>query len=107
MARARFDYTKLDFIEIMKRKLALGQESGSWEVALLLSKVLFGDRDAPHEVDDTALMYIRLVIETYKRALNNGESRVAYNGVNFTVETLKSAQERSSIASPVFKSWAA
>ena len=85
---ASFKYTKIDFIEIMKKRLALGQESRSWEVALLLSKVLFGDRDAPHEVDDAALMYIRPVIETYKRALDDGESRIAYNGVKFTVETL-------------------
>ena len=85
---APFKYTKLDFIEIMKKRLALGQESRSWEVALLLSKVLFGDRDAPPEVDDAALMYIRPVIETYKRALDDGESRTAYNGVKFTVETL-------------------
>ncbi len=85
---APFKYNKLDFIEVMKATLAKGQESGAWGLALNLSKVLFGDRDAPREVDEAALMYIRPIIETYKRALDDGESRVAYNGVKFTRETL-------------------
>jgi hypothetical protein len=85
---APFNYNKLDFIEVMKAKLAQGQESGTWEVALNLSKVLFGDRDAPLEVDDAALMYIRPIIATYKQALQEGESRMGFNGVKFTQETL-------------------
>ena len=79
-----FGYGKPDFIEIMKARLAQGQESGTWEVALNLSKILFGDRDAPHEVDDVAMMYLRPIIVDYKRALNEGEFRVDSTGLPLT-----------------------
>jgi hypothetical protein len=85
---APFNYAKLDFVDVMKKRLAQGQESGTWAVALQLSKILFGDRHAPNEVDDAALMYVRPVIATYKRALNEAESRFAYNGMRFTSEGL-------------------
>jgi hypothetical protein len=83
-----FKYAKLDFVEFMKQLLAQGHESGTWEVALHLSKLLFGDRDAPIKVDDAALMYIRPILETYKRVLREAESRYAYNGMKFTSEGL-------------------
>jgi hypothetical protein len=83
-----FKYGKPDFVELMKQRLAQGQESGTWEVALNLSKLLFGDRDAPIKVDDAALMYIRPILETYKKVLREAESRYAYNGMKFTSEGL-------------------
>lgn len=85
---APFNYAKLDFVEVMKQRLAQGKESGTWEVARQLSKVLFGDRDAPTEVDDVALMYIRPILGTYKSLLGEAESRYAYNGMKFTSEGL-------------------
>jgi hypothetical protein len=85
---APFNYAKLDFVDVMKKRLAQGQESGTWQVALLLSKILFGDRHAPNEVDDAALMYIRPVIATYKKVLGEAESRFAYNGMRLTSEGL-------------------
>ena len=72
----------------MNQRLAQGKESGSWATALQLSKLLFGDRDAPVKVDDAALMYIRPIIETYKKVLGEAESRYAYNGMKFTSEGL-------------------
>lgn len=85
---APFNYAKLDFVGVMKQRLAQGKESGTWEVAHQLSKVLFGDRDAPTEVDDVALMYIRPILGTYKSLLGEAESRYAYNGTKFTSEKL-------------------
>lgn len=85
---APFKYDQVNFIELMKTRLAQGQKSGTWKVALNLSKVLFGDRDAPHEVDDAALVYIRPIIDTYKEALQGGEFRMDPNGVSFTREAL-------------------
>jgi hypothetical protein len=85
---APFNYAKPDFVDVIKKRLAQGQESGTWKVALQLSKVLFGDRHAPNEVDDAALMYIRPLIATYKRVLGEAESRFACIGRRFTSEGL-------------------
>lgn len=85
---APFNYAKLDFTEVMKKRLAQGKESGTWQMALQLSKILFGDRDAPMEVDDAALLYIRPILLDYKRLLDEAENRFTYNNTNFNSEDL-------------------
>ncbi|MCC8970122.1 hypothetical protein ACVIWU_001011 [Bradyrhizobium sp. USDA 4509] len=60
-----FSYEKPDFIALMKERLVQGQERWSWRTANLLSKLLFGDREAPAEVDDIALLYMKRVVQRY------------------------------------------
>lgn len=83
-----FNYKKLDFVQVMKERLAEGKNSETWEVALNLSRLLFGDRDAPAEVEEAALMYLRPIIATYKQALSDAGGRYAYEGVKFSGEGL-------------------
>ena len=85
---APFNYAKLDFVEVMKQRLALGKESGTWEASLQLSKLLFGDRDAPTEVDDTAMLYIRPILSDYKGLLGEAAERFTYQGENYSSEGL-------------------
>jgi hypothetical protein len=85
---APFNYVKLDFVEVMKQRLALGKESGTWEASLQLSKLLFGDRDAPTEVDDTAMLYIRPILSDYKRLLGEAAERFTYQRENYSSEGL-------------------
>jgi hypothetical protein len=85
---APFNYAKLDFVEVMKQRLALGKESGTWEASLQLSKLLFGDRDAPSEVDDTAMLYIRPILSEYKGLLGEAAERFTYQGENYSSEGL-------------------
>jgi hypothetical protein len=85
---APFNYVKLDFVEVMKQRLALGKESGTWKASLQLSKLLFGDRDAPTEVDDTAMLYIRPILSDYKRLLGEAAEKFTYQGENYSSERL-------------------
>jgi hypothetical protein len=78
-----FNYKKLDFVQVMKERLAEGKNSETWEVALNLSRLLIGDRDAPAEVEEAALMYLRPIIATYKQALSDAGGRYAYVDDNF------------------------
>jgi hypothetical protein len=73
-----FGYSKPDFLEIMKERLVKGWERKSWKTALLLSELLFGDREAPRDVDDAALMYIREMIAEYNRASDIVRSNLSY-----------------------------
>jgi hypothetical protein len=83
-----FKYQKLDFVQVMKERLAEGKIGETWEVALNLSRLLFGDRDAPAEVEEAALIYLRPILATYKQALSDAGSRYAYEGVKFSGEGL-------------------
>ena len=83
---APFQYGKLDFVELMNQRLVQGKESGSWATALQLAKLLFGDKDAPLKVDDAALMFMRPILATYKKVLDEADSRYAYNGMKFPSE---------------------
>jgi hypothetical protein len=85
---APFAYAKVDFIELMKDRILQGYESKTWEAALNLSKLLFGDRDAPHEVDDTAMRYIGPLVDEYKEARQQGDFRTDFKGVALTHDDL-------------------
>jgi hypothetical protein len=84
---APFNYAKLDFVDVMKKRLAQGKD-GTWKMALQLSKILFGDRDVPTDVDDAAMLYIRPILSDYKRLLDEAANRFTYNNMNFTSEGL-------------------
>jgi hypothetical protein len=68
-----FEYNKPDYLGLMKERLIQGRERGSWKTAHLLSLLLFGDKEAPREVDELALHYIRDVIKEYNAALQVAE----------------------------------
>jgi hypothetical protein len=78
-----FAHNKPDFLEMMKSRLVRGRERGSWQTAHVLSRLLFGDREAPREVDDMALLYIQDVVKKYDAALYKAESENGYQGVMF------------------------
>ena len=74
-----FNYDQLDFVQVMKIRLAQG-DWGWLEAAVNMSKLLFGDRDVPTEVDDAALLYIRPLITAYKSLLKEAETRMNFTG---------------------------
>jgi hypothetical protein len=86
-----FKYEKLDFTEVMKIRLAQGDRAGSFEAALNMSKVLFGDRDAPRHVDDAAVLYIRPLIEGYKALQKEADTRTNFRGYRISQEDLASS----------------
>jgi hypothetical protein len=83
-----FEYNKPDYLGLMKEKLVVGRERGSWRTANLLSLLLFGDREAPREVDDLALLYIKDALKEYDTTLHMAEfeyrqARRPYEGPEF------------------------
>lgn len=83
-----FKYTKVDFNEVMKIRLAQGDRKDSFEAALNMSKVLFGDRDVPTHVDDAALLYIRPLITAYKSLQKEADTRTNFRGYRISDEEL-------------------
>jgi len=77
---APFEYAKLSFVELMKERLVQGRESWTWDSALQLSKLLFGDKDVPPEVEDVAMMCMRPILQDYKRMLDEVANMYTYNG---------------------------
>lgn len=90
---APFLYGKASFVELMKERLVQGRESGTWESALQLAKLLFGDKDVPPEVEDVALMFMRPILADYKRLLDEVEHMYTYKGEPISSEGIL---ERSS-----------
>jgi hypothetical protein len=70
-----FKYNRPDFINVMKERLIRGRERKSWKTAHLLSRLLFGDREAPPEIDEMALLYMQAELKVFKSALTVAEAR--------------------------------
>lgn len=87
-----FQYNRPDFIELMKGRLVDGVERGNWKTALLVAKLVFGDKDAPREVDETALLYIRDIQVAYKRAYDAVEKHLNRRGYMSGSELTHNAQ---------------
>jgi hypothetical protein len=68
-----FTYNRPDFIRIMKARLLRGRERKSWRTAHLLSRLLFGDREAPAEIDEMALVYMQAELKAFKPAFDMAE----------------------------------
>lgn len=68
-----FEYNKPDYLALMKERLIVGRERGSWKTAHHLSVLLFGGKEAPREVDDLALLYIKDALKEYGTALRTAE----------------------------------
>jgi hypothetical protein len=68
-----FGFERPDFIDIMKSRIADCSVKRSWVPASRLSQLLFGGRDAPNEVDDMVMMYIRKEIEELRKWINAAE----------------------------------
>lgn len=83
-----FKYNRVDFVEVMKIRLAQGDTRGNYESALNMSKVLFGDRDAPRYVDDAALLYIRPLIDAYRGFQKEADTRTNFRGYRISDEEL-------------------
>jgi hypothetical protein len=90
-----FQYSKPDFIGLMKEKLVDGWERGNWKTALLVSKLVFGDRDAPNEIDGTALIYIRQLQDAYKKSLNSVEKH--FNSRGFSASGLELSRNAQAV----------
>jgi hypothetical protein len=86
-----FKYERLDFAEVMKIRLAQGDRAGSYEAALNMSKVLFGDRDAPRNVDDAAVLYIRPLVAAYQALQKEADTRSNFRGYRISQEELASS----------------
>lgn len=65
--RVPFAFDRPDFISIMKARIGECSTKRSWIPAARLSQLLFGGRDAPTEIDDMVMMYIRKEVEELRR----------------------------------------
>jgi hypothetical protein len=65
--RVPFAFDRPDFISIMKSRIAECSSKRSWIPAARLSQLLFGGRDAPNEIDDMVMVYIRKEVEELRR----------------------------------------
>lgn len=68
-----FDYNKPDFLALLKDRLTQGKERGSWKNARLLSILILGQKHAPAEIDDLAMVYIREVLKDYEELLYSAQ----------------------------------
>jgi hypothetical protein len=65
-----FAYDRPDLLGFLKERITQGNERRSWKNARVLSVLILGGRDAPAEIDDLAMIYMRNVQTGYKRALD-------------------------------------
>ncbi|MET4019755.1 hypothetical protein ABIB73_005306 [Bradyrhizobium sp. F1.4.3] len=61
-----FDYNHPDFLALLKERIIQGRERGSWKSARLLSKLVLGRKEAPREIDELAMVYMRDVLKEYE-----------------------------------------
>jgi len=71
-----FQYDKPDFVATMKDRLARGRARKSYKSAHLTARLLFGNKEAPREIDELALSFIQTPMKEYNHAMN--EFRVGY-----------------------------
>lgn len=64
--KAPFEYLKPDFITKMKHRVTEGRHKGNFKSAIRFSKLLFGKKDAPFEVDDHVMVYLRDIHHRFK-----------------------------------------
>ncbi|TWA90409.1 hypothetical protein FBZ96_11579 [Bradyrhizobium stylosanthis] len=92
-----FEYIKPDFLGLLKERLTQGWERETWKVARLVSVLILGSKEAPREIDDLAMVYMRDVLRDYERALyhaqNNFGRNPTYND-ELPVEVAKTIVER-------------
>jgi hypothetical protein len=65
--KAPFAYQQIDLIEMTRLVLGQAVERRSFGAAIRLSRLLFGDKDAPNKVDDYVMLHIRRSVEEYRR----------------------------------------
>ncbi|MET4210955.1 hypothetical protein ABIB95_005792 [Bradyrhizobium sp. LA2.1] len=92
-----FEYIKPDFLGLLKERLTQGWERETWKVARLVSVLILGSKEAPREIDDLAMVYMREILRGYERALyhaqNNFGRNPTYND-ELPVEVAKTIVER-------------
>ncbi len=66
-----FKYSQPDFDLLMKARISDGDDGQSFASALRLASILYGSADAPGDVADHALIYIRKYIEIMKDCEDN------------------------------------
>lgn len=67
-----FKYEHADLIEYMKEEINDGINKGNMDRAVRISRLLFGGRDAPREIDDHVMLYIGRAVELYKADNQHG-----------------------------------
>jgi hypothetical protein len=87
-----FSYNKPDFIVMMNERLAKGKERGTWATARLLSRLLFGEKEAPREIDDLAFVYLREALDAYKKATDRSNFHRDEVGLYGGEEAIQTAQ---------------
>ncbi|MGM4998292.1 hypothetical protein AB8A05_06110 [Tardiphaga sp. 538_B7_N1_4] len=78
-----FDYNRPDFIQLAKDRIVKDRAKRSWKASLSLSRLLFGNKAAPAEVDELALSILNAELKGYKllmKALDRPANRDGYYG---------------------------
>lgn len=74
-----FEYSKPDLLGILKERIVQGQERKSWRNARLVSSIVLGEKDAPAEIDDIAMVYIRDVLSDYSGVVSQAQFEYGAN----------------------------
>ena len=86
-----FKYQQIDLLELMKEAVNQGAERSNFENAVRLSKLLFGQADAPRDVDDHVMLLVPGVANALKTAAKRGEDE--YHQFPRTTDMAALAQE--------------
>lgn len=76
-----FAYNRPDLLSILKSRINQGRERHSWKNARVLSVLILGNRDAPMEIDDLAMLYIRAVLASLDKAVDAAERYYPFEGI--------------------------
>jgi hypothetical protein len=68
-----FKYTRADLVDLMKQAVTHGSERSNYDNAVKLSKLLFGNEDAPNAVDDHAMVFISRAVSAFRSIKERGE----------------------------------
>lgn len=73
-----FGFSKPDFLELMKECLTRCHEKRAWKPARRMAELLFGNRDAPKEIDEITSSFIAPLAQEYSRIRKHSESNDSY-----------------------------